>query len=105
VTAVAPGTPVQQEYDQAFASGLGGEPGMVAATALRIPPPVVSGGWPALPVAVAPEGWAVSFTRGLLDVDYGRVSRAALGSWLVLEEAQVLLPGDPASLANKVLYI
>jgi hypothetical protein len=102
---VPAGTPVQQEYDQAFTQYLGGEAGMATATALAVPRPAVAGGWPALPAANTPEEWARRFVPGLLDIQYAGVSRSAFGGWLGAEEAPESLPGVPAGVADKVLYI
>jgi hypothetical protein len=104
-TVVAAGTPVQEEYDQAFTAGLGGLAGMPAAESLTIPAPAVAGGWPQLAVQVTPESWAQVFTAGLLDIDYARQSRAAVPAWLQAQEAPELVPGVPAQVADKVLYI
>ncbi len=100
-----PRTPAQEEGDELFARGLGATPGMRTVEELQVPPPAVSGGWPSLPVTEAPGAWAESFLGALLDVDYARQSRAALGPWLEAEEAPDLLPGVPASVADKVLYV
>jgi hypothetical protein len=105
VTATPAGTPIQQEYDQAFTQGLGNQPGMTAARSLAVPGPGVSGGWPALPISATPEAWAASFVAGLLDVDFARMSTATLGAWVQAQEAPELLPGVPAAVADKVLYI
>ena len=99
------GTPVQEEGDQLFAQSLGSSRGLAAVLRLAVPSPVVSGGWPSLPVAYAPVTWAEEFLRGLLDVSYAGQSRAALGAWLQAEEAPDLLPGVPAGAVDKVLYV
>jgi hypothetical protein len=96
---------VQEQYDQAFSQGLGSLSGMAVAQTLAAPIPVISGGWPILPVEVSPERWAEAFTAGLLNVDYSRQSRAALAAWLQAQEAPELMPGVPSSVADKVLYI
>lgn len=105
VTVPAPTTPVQRMYDQAFEQGLGGLPGMAAAAALPVPAPAIGGGWPALGVDLTADGWARKFVHGLLDIDYARRERAALGAWLQAHEAPELLPGVPMSVADKVLYV
>jgi hypothetical protein len=104
-TAVPAGSPVQEQYDQAFSQGLGSLPGMAVAQTLTAPTPEISGGWPTLPVEVSPERWAEAFTAGLLDVDYSHQSRATLAAWLQAQEAPELMPGVPSSVADKVLYI
>jgi hypothetical protein len=104
-TVVPPGTPAQEEYDQALSQGLGSQPGITAAAALAVPSPAVEGGWPSLAVARTPEQWATEFTAALLDVDYAHQSRAALGAWLQAQEAPEVIPGIPGSVADKVLYI
>jgi hypothetical protein len=78
---------------------------MTAAEHLTVPTPAITGGWPRLPAALTPEGWAQLFTDGLLDVDYAHQSRAALGAWLQAQEAPELIPGVPSSVADRVLYI
>jgi hypothetical protein len=100
-----PPSPAQEEGDQLFARGLGATPGMRTVEEMQVPPPAVSGGWPSLPVIEAPGAWAESFLGALLDVDYARRSGRALGPWLEAEEAPDLLPGVPASVADKVLYV
>jgi hypothetical protein len=104
-TVVASGTPVQEEFDQAFAEGLGDQAGMVGAESLRVPPPSVAGGWPALAASSTPEGWAAEFVGGLLDTNFAGQSRAALSAWLQAQEAPELIPGIPLAVADKVLYI
>jgi hypothetical protein len=105
VTAAPPGTPVQEQYDQAFSQGLSALSGMAAAQDLSVPPPAVGGGWPALPVQETPEGWAEVFTSGLLTVDFAHQSRTALAAWLQAQEAPELIPGVPAGVQDKVLFI
>jgi hypothetical protein len=105
VTAVPDGSPAQQQYDQAFSDNLGSLPGMATAQAFVVAEPAVAGGWPELPVQVTPERWAGAFVAGLLSVDYAHQSRAALAGWLQAQEAPELLPGVPASVADKVLSI
>jgi hypothetical protein len=104
-TVVAPGTPIQEQYDQALSQGLGALSGMDAATALPVPAPVISAGWPRLGVQVTPESWASAFVSGLLNINYARQSRGALAAWLQAEEAPELIPGVPAAVADKTLYI
>jgi hypothetical protein len=105
VTAVPPGTPIQEQYDQAFSQGLSSLSGMAVARALTVPSPAVAGGWPDLSVQVTPERWAAAFAAGLLDVDFARQSRAALAAWLQAQEAPELIPGVPLGVADKVLFI
>jgi hypothetical protein len=105
VTAAAAGSPVQQQYDQAFAQGLGGQPGMFQAGALAVPRPAAAGGWPLLAVADTPQQWAREFVAGLLDVNYSVADRQDLGGWLEAEEAPELLAGVPGTVADKVLYV
>jgi hypothetical protein len=104
-TVVAPGSPIQEQYDQAFSQGLGSLPGMDAAETLTVPAPAVTGGWPNLRVEITPERWAEVFAAALLDVDYARQSRQTLAAWLQAQEAPELIPGVPAAVADKVLYI
>jgi hypothetical protein len=105
LTVVPAGSPVQEQYDQAFSQGLSSLSGMIGAKNLTVPAPAITGDWPRLPDAVTPEAWAQLFTDGLLDVDYAHQSRAALGAWLQAQEAPELIPGLPSSVADKVLYI
>ncbi len=105
VTVAPSGSPVQEQYDQALAAGLGSEAGMAAAGSLPVPAPAVTGGWPGLAVSSAPQSWAAEFVAGLLDVNYAHQSRAALPAWLQAQEAPELIPGVPGSVADKVLYI
>jgi hypothetical protein len=104
-TVVASGTPVQEEYDQAFAQGLGSQAGMIGAESLPVPPPAVAGGWPTLGAAATPEAWAEEFVAGLLDINFAGRSRPALAAWLQAQEAPELIPGIPGTVADKVLYI
>jgi hypothetical protein len=101
----APGTPVQEEYDQSFAQGLGEQPGMATATALSMPGPAVAGGWPVLAPAYTPESWAQEFVSGLVDVDFAHQSRGGLEEWLQANEAPEVLPGVPPAAADKMLNI
>ena len=78
---------------------------MTTAERLVVPVPAITAGWPRLAVAVTPESWAQAFTSGLLDIDYAQQSRPALGGWLQAQEAPEVIPGVPASAADKVLYI
>jgi hypothetical protein len=98
-------TPIQEQYDQAFAQGLGQQPGMATAESLVVPAPAVTGGWPHLAVEVTPESWAQAFVSSLLNVDYPHQSRSALAQWLAANEAPELIPGVPPSLADKVLFV
>jgi hypothetical protein len=101
---VAPSqSPVQVEYDQQFEQGLSGTTAGISA--LKVPAPAISGGWPILPVANDPATWSTSFLAGLLDVNYARQSRSALGAWLDAQESPELLPGMPAAAANKLLFV
>ena len=104
-TVVPSGTPAQEEYDQALSQGLASLPGIATASALVVPSPALEGGWPNLEVASTPEQWASEFSSALLDVDYARQSRSALGAWLQSQEAPELIPGIPDAVADKVLYI
>jgi len=107
-TTVPTQSPVQQQYDRGFVHGYSSasSKAMIAeADALRIPSPTVGGGWPALAVSNTPEGWARSFVRALLSIDFARQSRTALGAWLVAEHAPDLMPGIPAAFGARSLYV
>jgi hypothetical protein len=105
LTVVASGTPVQEEYDQAFTEGLGSQAGMIRAESLPVPSPALAGGWPVLTAASTPERWAAEFVAGLLDINFAMQSRLALAAWLQAQEAPEMIPGIPATVADKVLYI
>jgi hypothetical protein len=101
---VAPsGGPQQEQVDQNLAQGQ--LPDLSQLEAVKVPPPEISGGWPKLPVATAPETWAQTFVAALLDIRYSQQSRSALASWLQAQEAPYLLPAVPASVADKVLLL
>jgi hypothetical protein len=104
-TVVPPGTPIQEQYDQALSQGLGALSGMDAATALPVPAPAITAGWPRLAVSVTPESWASAFVTALLNVNYAHQSRAGLAAWLQAQEAPELVPGVPPAVADKALYI
>lgn len=100
-------TPVQQQYDKGFERGFSStnnEAMMAKAGSLSIPPPDIGGGWPNLPVANTPEGWSTEFVEGLLDINFAKQSRSALGSWLVAQEAPDLMPGIPTAFQQLSLY-
>ena len=103
-TVVASQSPVQVADDQQLAQESAQDPGLAQLEAMKVPAPAISGGWPRLAVANSPETWATEFVTGLLDIDYARQSRTALGPWLQAEEAPLLIPGIPASAADKELY-
>lgn len=98
-------TPVQEQYDSAFASGLSSSSTLETAEQTTAPSPAYSVSWPAIPVADTPESWSTEFVEGLLDIDFAQQTRAGLGGWLSAEEAPELLPGVPADVAGKVLYL
>jgi hypothetical protein len=104
-TALPTDTPVQQQYDQALASGMASSSSIQVAESAPVPTPAFSSTWPALPYVNTPEQWSQQFTQELLDIDFAHQSRAGLGSWLSGEEAPELLPGVPADAADKVLYL
>ncbi len=112
--AVAPATtipaqsPVQQRYDQGFVQGYSSpsSKAMIAnAESLHLPAPAVAGGWPSLAVSNTPDGWAATFVRGLFTIDFARQSRAALGAWIVAQDAPDLMPGLPAEFRGQALYV
>lgn len=98
-------TPVQEQYDAALSSGIASSSSMKAALAARVPDPAFSAGRPALAATNTPEEWVQEFTQGLLDIDFAHLSRAALGAWVSAESAPELLPGVPAAVQDKVLYL
>ncbi len=103
-TVVASQSPVQVADDQQLAQESAQDPGLAQLEAMKVPAPAISGGWPRLAVANSPETWATEFVTGLLDINYARQSRTALGPWLQAEEAPLLIPGIPASATDKELY-
>ena len=107
-TTVPEGTPVQQQYDKGFEEGFSSpanEAMLHRAEALALPGPAIAGGWPDLAVSETPDGWATEFASGLLDINFARQSRSALGAWLVAEEAPDLMPGIPAAFSERALYV
>lgn len=98
-------TPVQEQYDSAFASGLSSSSTLETAEQTEVPSPAYAASWPAIPVADTPESWSTEFVQGMLDIDFAHQTRAGLGGWLSAEEAPELLPGVPAGVADKVLYL
>jgi hypothetical protein len=106
---IRPGnTPVQEQYDDGFETGFSSAANraMIArADSLELPSPAIGDGWPELPTANTPEGWATEFVTGLLDINFARQSRSALAAWLVAEEAPDLMPGIPPSLEERTLYV
>jgi hypothetical protein len=107
-TTVAAGTPVQQQYDKGFEKGFlspANEAMLHRAEALALPGPAIAGGWPALALSETPDGWAAEFASGLLDINFARQSRNALGAWLVAEEAPDLMPGIPSVFSERALYV
>jgi hypothetical protein len=107
-TTVPEESPVQQQYDKGFEQGFSSASNkamMDRAEALQLPGPATDGGWPALPVSETPDGWATEFASGLLDINFARQSRDALGAWLVAEEAPDLMPGIPTGFQDRALYV
>ena len=102
-TVTPTGSPAQEQVDQNLAQGQ--LPDLSQLEAVKVPQPAISGGWPRLPVATAPETWAQTFVVALLDIRYSQQSRIALGSWLQAQEAPYLLPAVPASVADKILFL
>jgi hypothetical protein len=98
-------TPVQEQYDDALASGLGSSASIKVAEAAQVPEPAFSADRPALAAANTPELWVQEFTQALLDIDFAHQSRASLGAWVSAEAAPELLPGVPSDVQNKVLYL
>ncbi len=103
-TVTPTGSPAQEQVDQNLAQGQLSD--LSQLEAVKVPQPAISGGWPRLPIATAPETWAQTFVAALLDIRYSRRSRSALGSWLQAQEAPYLLiPGRPGQrLRDKELY-
>jgi hypothetical protein len=100
-------SPVQQQYDQGFEQGFSSAANraqLAEIETLGLPGPAVGGGWPDLPPAYTPESWTRQFVAGLLDVDFARQTRSALGTWLVAEEAPDLMPGIPVGAQLGSLY-
>lgn len=107
-TTVPAQSPVQQQYDRGFVQGYSSpsSKAMIAnADTLHLPSPAVVGGWPSLAASNTPDGWARSFVRGLLTIDFARQSRTSLGAWLVAQDAPDLMPGIPAGFQGRALYV
>ncbi len=101
-------TPVQQRYDSQFEQGFASASNravMDRAAALSIPLPAIEGGWPDLRLSQSPDSWTVEFVTGLLDINFARESRDALGAWLVAEEAPDLMPGIEPAVEDRALYV
>lgn len=98
-------TPVQQQYDQALASGLSASPTVLAAESASVSRPATSREWPALPPANGAQQWIHAFITELLSIHFDRQTRSGLASWLSDVEAPELLPGVPPAAENKVLYL
>jgi hypothetical protein len=56
-------------------------------------------------VSDSPELWVHQFVTRLLDINFQQQPRAALGAWLSAQEAPELLPGVPAAVQDKLLYL
>ncbi len=107
-TTVPAETPVQRQYDDGLAQGLSSssdESTIKLAESLELPRPAIGGGWPALAPSDTPDGFVRGFVTALLDVDFTRQTRSALGAWLVAESAPDLMPGIPAAFAERTLYV
>jgi hypothetical protein len=102
-TVTPTGSPAQEQVDQNLAQGQLAD--LSQLEAVKVPQPAISGGWPRLPAATAPESWAQTFVEALLDIRYSQQSRIALGSWLQAQEAPYLLPAVPVSVADKILFL
>jgi hypothetical protein len=98
-------TPVQQQYDEALAQGLASSPSVANATTTSVPGPAVSAAWPAIPVSYRPDQWVGWFVQRLLDISFADQPRSGLGGWLSAEAAPELLPGVPAGVQHKMLYL
>ena len=61
-TVTPSGSPAQEQVDQNLAQGQ--LPDLSQLEAVKVPQPAISGGWPRLPVATAPETWAQTFVGG-----------------------------------------
>lgn len=105
-TTIPPLTSVQMQYDQAFQNSFSANSQQNAQVlALNLPTPAIGGGWVGLPISQTPESWSIAFVSGLLNINFSNQSRVALGSWLEAEEAPEDLPGIPAELQNRTLYV
>lgn len=104
-TVVPAQTPIQQQYDQALASGLSGSSTVVAAESAQVPAPRASTAWPALPISNDAQQWTQAFVTELLTIKFNHQTRSGLAAWLSAVEAPERLPGVPPDAQNKVLYL
>jgi hypothetical protein len=98
-----PSSPIDEKL--ASAMGQSGS-AMAALEALTPPPPGWTGAYPAVPAGVtqSDQGYAMAFTKELLDRNYRTQSRLDLARWLEAEAAAEMLPGVPMAAAEHTLY-
>jgi hypothetical protein len=98
-----PSSPIDEKL--ASAMGQSGS-AMAALEALTPPAPAWTTAYPAVPATVtqSDQGYAVAFTKELLNRDYRTQSRSDLARWLQAEAAAEMLPGVPAATAEHTLF-
>lgn len=79
---------------------------LAALETLSPPPPAYPPSLPPVPVAARRDavGFAVAFTRELLDINFPRESRAGLARWVQASSAATLFQGVPFAAAKNTLY-
>lgn len=107
-TTIPADTAVQQHYDQGFTQGFASSANKASFAAIEgvsLPGPATGGGWAPLASTATPGSWTTSFVSALFNIDFASQSRRSLGAWLVAESAADLMPGIPAAVGQRMLYV